>query len=293
VTEASLLLVLLSAVLHAGWNVWAKQSRDPTIFLGLFQAVTLVLSLALVPFVPWREVPVGVWTILPATGIFHYFYQRWLGAAYDGGDLTVVYPITRSTAAFVAILGPVFLHDEISWIGAVGIAVVLAGIWIVGTNGRIDPRKLVSAETRYAWLTLFTTVGYTLCDKSAMSSFDPAPWTSLVPKGVVYFLLVNAAHAALFGPWMLNRYGMPPLTSQLRGEWLPVGAAAIASGASYALILEALRTAPAGYVTATRQISVLFASILGIAMLGERPGRARISGAALTVAGVAAIGLWG
>jgi drug/metabolite transporter (DMT)-like permease len=60
---------------------------------------------------------------------------------------------------------------------------------------------------------------------------------------------------------------------------------------SYALILQALRTAPVSYVTAVRQTSVLFAVILGTTWLLERPGRLRLIGAAATVAGVALIAL--
>jgi drug/metabolite transporter (DMT)-like permease len=46
-------------------------------------------------------------------------------------------------------------------------------------------------------------------------------------------------------------------------------------------------------VVATRQLSVVFAVSLALLWLRERPSRARLVGAALTVAGVATIGLLG
>lgn len=291
-TTADLALVLLSALLHAVWNTWAKASRNATIFLGLFQLATLALTVPLVPWMHLREVPRGVWLALPITGIVHYFYQRFLGRAYSTGDLAVVYPITRSTAAFVALLGPA-IGDTVSWGGAFGIGVVVAGVWAVGTNGHLDPRQLLARDTRFAWLALGTTVLYTLADKSAMSAFHPAVWTSPLPKGVVYFLLVNAAHSVLYAPWMLRTLGRAPIIAQWRVEWRSILGAAVASGASYALVLEAMRTAPAGYVTATRQISVLFVAFLGWWFLGERTSPARRIGAVLTVAGVAIIGVAG
>ena len=52
-------------------------------------------------------------------------------------------------------------------------------------------------------------------------------------------------------------------------------------------------TAPASYVVAVRQTSVLFAVVLGVAVLRERPGRPRVVGAAATVLGVALIARWG
>jgi drug/metabolite transporter (DMT)-like permease len=292
VTTTDLALVLVSAMLHAVWNLWAKSSRDATGFLGLFQAATLLLTLPVIPWMDLAAVPRGVWVVLPITGIVHYFYQRFLARAYTGGDLAVVYPITRSTAAFVALLGPV-VGDRISLAGAAGIAVVVAGVWAVGTNGRLDPRRLFAPETRFAWLALATTVLYTLADKRAMTAFNAAEWDSALPRGVVYFLLVNAAHGVLYGPWMVRTLGRAAIAEQARREWAPILGAALASGASYALVLEAMRTAPAGYVTATRQISVLFAALLGWWFLGERATAARRVGAVLTVAGVAVIGVAG
>jgi drug/metabolite transporter (DMT)-like permease len=61
----------------------------------------------------------------------------------------------------------------------------------------------------------------------------------------------------------------------------------------YGLILEAFGRAPATYVVAVRQSSVLFAAWMGVAFLGERPDRSRLAGAAATVAGVALIGFGG
>jgi drug/metabolite transporter (DMT)-like permease len=63
-----------------------------------------------------------------------------------------------------------------------------------------------------------------------------------------------------------------------------------ASFASYTLILQALRTAPVSYVVAARQSSVVFAVALALLWLRERPSRARLVGALLTVVGVATIG---
>ena len=64
-----------------------------------------------------------------------------------------------------------------------------------------------------------------------------------------------------------------------------------ASLMSYGLILQAYQTAPASYVVAVRQVSVLFALLFAFVWLRERPDRRRIIGATATVAGVALISL--
>jgi drug/metabolite transporter (DMT)-like permease len=68
-------------------------------------------------------------------------------------------------------------------------------------------------------------------------------------------------------------------------------AALAASLLGYGLILEAYKTAPASYVVAVRQVSVLFALLFAVVWLRERPDRRRVIGAAATVVGVALISL--
>ena len=60
---------------------------------------------------------------------------------------------------------------------------------------------------------------------------------------------------------------------------------------SYSLILQAFQTAPASYVVAVRQVSVLFALLFAVGWLRERPDRRRVVGATATVVGVVLISL--
>ena len=62
---------------------------------------------------------------------------------------------------------------------------------------------------------------------------------------------------------------------------------------SYILILMAFRTAMVSYVVSVRQLSVVVAAVLGVALLKERAGWLRIAGAALVVAGVALLRVLG
>jgi drug/metabolite transporter (DMT)-like permease len=92
---------------------------------------------------------------------------------------------------------------------------------------------------------------------------------------------------------VLRRRGGRAVLTAARREWGRATLAALVSFASYTLILKAFETAPVSYVVAARQTSVLFAVVFGVIWLRERPGRARIVGAAVTVLGVALIALAG
>ena len=75
---------------------------------------------------------------------------------------------------------------------------------------------------------------------------------------------------------------------RLRAELRPVTVASGVLGfAAYALVLAALRLAPAAAVAAVRETSVVIAVALAGLLLGEPVGRRRLAGALLVVAGVA------
>ena len=90
--------------------------------------------------------------------------------------------------------------------------------------------------------------------------------------------------------------GYAPVLARLRGaaairaelRWQTV-AAGVAIFAGYALVLAALRLAPAASVAAVRETSVLIATALAAVFLRERVTRWRLAGAALVAGGVVLI----
>jgi drug/metabolite transporter (DMT)-like permease len=130
-TSLELALVLASALLHALWSASIKQSGDPLLFNVLQLPLVVLLLAALVPFVSLAEIPTSLFWLLPATAIAHAAYVYWMCRAFEHGDLSLVYPIARSTPAFLPFFAVPLLGEHISWGGAFGIAVVVSGIWLV------------------------------------------------------------------------------------------------------------------------------------------------------------------
>jgi drug/metabolite transporter (DMT)-like permease len=213
--------------------------------------------------------------------------------AFEHGDLTLVYPIARSTPAFVPLISVPLLGERVSAGAACGIAIVVAGIWLVGAGAGLSRSALASKGARFAFLTLAAGVGYSLVDKAAMQELGAATWTSAVPRAYVYAVLLGISGAFVFAPlaWLRAREGL--LARLRQGELGRASFASIVSYAGYALVLAAMQTAPVSYVVAARQTSVLFAIAMGVLWLRETPGRPRVWGAAATVAGVALIALFG
>ena len=281
--------MLASAFLHALWSVAIKQSGDPLCF-NLLQSWTAVAGLAAVSlWIPWPSIPTEVWALLLLTGPTHALYLYWMSRAYEHGDLSLVYPIARSTPAFLPLFAVPLLGESLHPVGALGIAVVVAGIWLVHAGPGSRWRSVGDPATRFALLTLAATVAYSLVDKAAMRELAASDWPSPLPRAVAYSLLLSVAHALAFAPLVLRARGVAALRRAARSQLGRATAAAGISFVGYTLILRALEGALVSYVVAVRQSSVLFAVALGALWLRERPGRARILGAAATVVGVALI----
>ena len=147
-TITALLLVLASAFLHAGWSAAIKDSRDPLTF-NLLQLVTPIAVLAaLLPWLDFGEIPPTAWKLLAATSFAHGGYFYWMSRAYEHGDLTLVYPICRSTPAFLPLVAVPLLGESISPAGALGIAIVVARH--VVRAGRPGLRLVLPRESRRA-----------------------------------------------------------------------------------------------------------------------------------------------
>lgn len=290
-STAALSLVLVSALLHAIWTASIKESREPLGF-NLLQTLPFVpLALAIAAAVDLTAVPPRAWACLIASCGIHAAYVFWMARALERTELSVAYPIMRSAPAFLPLLAVPLLGESVSARGAAGIAIVVAGMWLVNTGGRTSLSRLFAAGTGFAYLTLFATVAYSLSDKAGMASLSAADWASPVPRSLVYFVLLGVGHGALVAPFVLHRVGGRALRAQARTEWRRILFAALLTTGSYTLILEALRHAPVSYVAAARQSSVLFALLLGALWFHETAGPARMAGALLTVAGVVLVAL--
>src|SRR3970040_1942761 len=90
-------LVLLSAFMHAGWNLLVRERRGSEIFLymtGLVAALGVGPAIAL-EFLG-EPIPARAWAYLLAGAAFQGAYFLGLSRGYRSGDFTVVYPVARA-----------------------------------------------------------------------------------------------------------------------------------------------------------------------------------------------------
>ena len=113
-----LLLVLASASIHVVWNAWVKGSDDKVTLAWLVSTVSFVVMTPM--FVGSRilapgHLDGGVLALGALSGLFEALYMILLYNAYDHGDLSLVYPISRGTAPVVtALVGWRLVGDKVT-----------------------------------------------------------------------------------------------------------------------------------------------------------------------------------
>ena len=284
-SATALALVLAAAVFHSCWNALTKRARDQFCFLWSAVTVSGVLFLPVVWWtLPADGVPPSVWPYVAATIVLHALYFYALGRSYRSGEFSLVYPMARGLGvALVPLAAAWLLAERPSALGALGIALVVIGIVALQWVGR--PVAVSGARTRlgpgtgWAVLTGLTIAAYALVDKAGVSRLHPVPYIGLMFVGSLLLLLP----AALGSTERLRR--------EWRDNWRTILIAAAMSLTAYLLVLFAFRLSKAGYVVATREVSIVISVVIGRLWFDERRLAARLAGAGLVLAGVVCIAL--
>jgi len=135
-TPLSILLILISAILHSSWNFYSKRGDWP---LEFFFWVFLWGSLLYLPFfigltsfpAMLFEAPLRLWSLSFASGLIQTIYFICLIEAYRVGDLSVVYPISRSAPLYTLLWATLFIGEILSGQGVLGIGLVILGIFVI------------------------------------------------------------------------------------------------------------------------------------------------------------------
>ncbi len=281
-------IVLLSAFLHAGWNYLTKKSQRKIVFIWWSLLASLILFSPMF-FIYWPKTHISIegWYCVVATGVIHALYFWFLGGAYERGDLSLVYPLSRGTGPLlVPILAVLLIHEKISRLGVFGIVVIVLGIYVIhlkafNLRSFLEPLRAVKGSgSIWALSTGVTIAGYSLVDKVGVGIvFTP-----------VYIYLMFVLAWAMLCPWVLVRE-----RGLILKEWRLNKRAILTVGFldlfTYMMVLFAMTFSKVSYVVAVREVSIVFSALYGILWLNERHGVQKMAGAVLIALGVIMIGL--
>jgi drug/metabolite transporter (DMT)-like permease len=271
-------LAIGSAFVHALWNVLLARARDSE----AATAVALIvgaLAFAPVALVTWDIQPAAL-PYLAASATLEVAYFALLAAAYERGELSLIYPVARGSApVLVATFSVVLLGTDLHALTVAGVLLVAAGVLFVRGVTPLHP-----GDRRHVAMALAvgaTIASYTLLDKAGLRHAQP----------LTYLELVVLPAAIAYPAWIARRKGRGALRAEAGRATVVAG---VAMFGAFGLALAAIRLAPQAFVPAVqalRETSVVIGVAAGALFLGERVGPARAAGALVVVAGVACLAL--
>jgi len=287
-SSLALTLIVISALMHALWNLLVKRSRDKTVFIWwMFVCSGSMMNLAL-PFV--GRFPVPSWHVLglaaSGAGCFM-LYHLFNGRAYHTGDLSLTYPLSQTSMLWVPLWGVLLLGEKISQLGLAGIALILCGAYCVQLRRLAWQevtrpfRNLQDPGVVAALLAGFIYSVGSVVDKSGVTIYPPFHFTYLLVAFMLLFMTINILRPRFKGRRMAEFHTSRRLV--LLSGPIMMG--------SFFTFRYGLQLAPMSYAVPVRQVSLLIGVLIGVFFLGESCGRMRFTAALLILAGVALIRL--
>jgi drug/metabolite transporter (DMT)-like permease len=265
---------LTSALIHASWNAALKGGRGDRIADAFLIAVGGMVTWGAIALFTAPPAP-EAWPYLSASVLIHLVYWYALFSAYDAGDMSHIYTLSRGSAPLLVAIGAAFAAQEVPPpVKMLGIALVSLGVLLVGAS----PRAPLRATLWALW------IGVCIASYSLVDALGAR---------------VNG-NALVYVAWTSGIMGVPMIafTFWRRGSqlWKDAGVAPIRGLAigvisflGYGLVLWAQTFAPIAQVTALRETSVVFGALIAFAFLRERLGARRWVGALVVAAGAGLI----
>lgn len=299
----AVLLIIISAFMHATWNFISKR-QSPS--LAFFFITTVAAGIAIAPvLLIYRAtlplIPAEVWALVVATGVAQMIYFLGLAGAYRRGALSLAYPLARAIPVLlvVAVSTALGQGEAITPPGLAGMLLIAAGCVILPLPafGGLQWRRYADIVVLMAVVAAIGTTGYTVIDDRALSALRLSSAITLSGTAItlLYIALQTISTALMLGIAVLL---YPPERRLLRAilgnpALLRSGAATgLIIMATYGLVLAAMAyVTNVSYVAAFRQLSIPIGAVLGITLQGEPRYRPKLLGVAIVSVGLVLVGL--
>lgn len=264
------LLMLASGAAHAVVNAVLKSGGDKMSSRALIDGSSALLILPLAFLVP---LPAGSWGWLFTSISIHFVYLVCLIKAFEGADMSAVYPVMRGSApVLAAAVSVLWLRDPITPAVVAGTLLVSLGTVLVAWWNSPSRRSLGWALATGAMIATYTVV-----DARGIRS-TPDAMSYIVWLFLLHGLLIALSFALWRGPRFI---------AEARAQWRPGLIAGAMSLVTYGLALWAYRLGDVPRLAALRETSILFGVLIAWLFLKEQVGKARLAGAGLIAGGAA------
>ncbi|MBI5575925.1 MAG: EamA family transporter [Deltaproteobacteria bacterium] len=287
--DQALTFILLSAAMHAGWNLILKTSRHKLAFNVFMHGSAIAIFsawwIATQGGIPLPRGEVLLFTL--GGGFFFSLYHMCLTAAYERIDVSIAYPLTTTGPLYIPLWAYLFLGERLSLVGIAGIFVVTLGAYILQVReiswvGLSFPLRNIRLPGVLLALSagVFYSVG-AIVDKRGVTIIDVFLYTYYLDIVLFLFLLAN----------VVMTKSRLHFIEEIRMHWARGLLAGLVLFASFILYRMGLQMSKVSYATSVRQASAIIGVLGGIFLFRERFGRIRLIGAALIAFGVFCIKL--
>jgi drug/metabolite transporter (DMT)-like permease len=287
-----ILLVVVAAAVHVLWNTLVKTCTDKPSF-ALLTSIFGVLVISPVYMVVRciGIIPMGInlWGYAALSGLFEAFYTMLIFQAYEEGDLSMVYPLSRGVApVFTIFLGGILFGDKITVAHGAAVIMIIMGVGTVSVSSVTRSRTgLKGTGIILSIFTGFMIAGYHLIDRGAMVHPDaPHPLEYLFAMHLflalfvtIWVIFLHGRRRRIISEWNSNRRGIV-----IVGLCVPL---------AYFFIILALKFGNVTYVAAARNVGILFSTVVGWLILKENISHLRAVGSIVIAFGVAGLAMIG
>lgn len=273
-TTQVLFAVLFAALMHACYHAIIKLGDDKIAALGVIAVFETLYGVAGSFIFPVPPAAAWFWIVLAVA--LQTLYRFFVCYAYRLGDLSQVMPIARGTAPLLVTLGSaLWLGETLNHLELVAIAMIAVGIMTLAFARK--PGQLLDRRAgAVAMISGVTVAAYSMVDGIGVRVTGNA-------ASYVWWLTMTGGIAFLIPALALRGRQTARL---LKARWYVGAIGALFSLSTYWIVMWAMLRAPIGLVSALRETGVIFAVIIGILFLKERPGALRIAAVALAAAGI-------
>lgn len=300
-TWTAAILIIVSAFMHATWNLMGKR-RNPSLAFFFVTGMAATAVAAPVFALYGRAlpgVPASVWALLAATGIAQTIYFTGLAGAYRRGDISLAYPLARAlpvlmVAGISLALGR---REEIGAVGLAGMVLIAAGCVLLPLPDFRKLRGYLTPVTFMAFVAAVGTTGYTLIDDQALRLLRGAVALGLTQSQVTLFYIALQTSSTTLALGLTTILYAPERRQLAR---LMASRSLLLSGAltgviimaTYGLVLAAMAfVTNVSYVAAFRQLSIPIGAVFGLAFLGEPRYPPKLVGVGVVTVGLVLVGV--
>lgn len=280
-SNSVLLLLCFASIGHAIWNALSRgvSGRD--------QFYTLIIIIAAIVYSPiaiyllfTTRIPFTILGWIVGSLLFEIVYFFCLAKAYKRGDFLIVYPVARGSAPLITTAFSFLIYGKsVGYVALTGIIMVVLGILFINqTRFSVEQFRIIltSHGMRWALLTGLCTAGYSVCDSMGAIAMSPILFKYIVFVGLC------------IGKLSIDRFSLQKhsyLTILKKYPYRTVVCGILVFGVN-AIVIYTMQSTPVSLVATARELSIMFASIIGVLWLKEKLTPPKIIAISFIVSGV-------